>query len=482
MYKTKPKGWAKHWDFILLDLVIIQISFVLAFVLRYGPSNPYKSELYRSLAIVFLLSDLFVSAIFNTFSKVLKYGYYKTFIAVVKHIGLVILVVILYTFTTQTGLYYSRLFIINISVMYIVLGYCGRLVFRRIRRKFLVNKKRNIFLISYRNDFEPTVSNILLDVGRDMIVKEAAILDINLSGTSINGISIVANADTLIEYLCHSWVDGVYIKIPRSDERFYGIYKKLMEMGITVHLDIGDLTPYNFYGKELETIGGNNVITSCIKTISFSASAIKRLFDIFTGVLGSLFAIIFIGVFAIPIKLKSPGPILYKSERIGLNGKRFKMYKIRTMRNDAESLKASLSNQNKMKDGMMFKIEWDPRVIGNEIRQDGSRKTGIGDFLRKTSIDEFPQFFNVLGGSMSLVGTRPPTPDEWIKYGAHHRARLATKPGITGLWQVSGRSEITDFEQIVKLDTEYITNWSFGVDIKIILKTIVTIINRKGAM
>ena len=113
---------------------------------------------------------------------------------------------------------------------------------------------------------------------------------------------------------------------------------------------------------------------------------------------------------------------------------------------------------------------------------DGTHKTGIGDFIRRTSLDEFPQFINVLKGEMSLVGTRPPTLDEWEKYELHHRARLATKPGITGMWQVSGRSKITDFEEVVKLDTKYITEWDFKLDIKILLKTSVIVLKQDGSM
>ena len=158
------------------------------------------------------------------------------------------------------------------------------------------------------------------------------------------------------------------------------------------------------------------------------------------------------------------------------------MYKFRSMYMDAEERKKELLEQNKSQDGLMFKMDFDPRVIGNRILPDGTKKTGLGDFIRRTSLDEFPQFFNVLKGDMSLVGTRPPTVDEWEQYELRHRARLATKPGITGMWQVSGRSNITDFEEVVKLDTEYINQWSIGQDIKILLKTVKVMVKGEGAM
>ena len=135
-----------------------------------------------------------------------------------------------------------------------------------------------------------------------------------------------------------------------------------------------------------------------------------------------------------------------------------------------------------MGDGMMFKMDFDPRIIGNKLLPNGKKKTGIGQFIRKTSLDEFPQFFNILVGDMSLVGTRPPTLDEWEKYEPHHRARMSFRPGLTGLWQVSGRSNITDFDEVVKLDQEYINNWSVGLDIKILLKTIVVVFIKDGSM
>lgn len=138
--------------------------------------------------------------------------------------------------------------------------------------------------------------------------------------------------------------------------------------------------------------------------------------------------------------------------------------------------------QNKVSDGMMFKMDFDPRIIGNKILPDGTKKTGIGQFIRKTSIDELPQFWNILKGDMSLVGTRPPTLDEWEKYEPHHRARMSFRPGLTGLWQVSGRSNITDFEEVVRLDTQYIGEWSVKNDIRIIFQTIISVMKDEGAV
>ena len=149
---------------------------------------------------------------------------------------------------------------------------------------------------------------------------------------------------------------------------------------------------------------------------------------------------------------------------------------------DAESRKEELAEKNRLADGRMFKLDWDPRIIGARRLPDGSVKKGVGNLIREWSLDEFPQFFNVLKGDMSLVGTRPPTVDEWEKYEIRHRGRLAVKPGITGLWQVSGRNRITDFDEVVRLDKKYISEWSLGLDLRILLKTILVVLSRDGAM
>ena len=170
---------------------------------------------------------------------------------------------------------------------------------------------------------------------------------------------------------------------------------------------------------------------------------------------------------ALAIKLSSKGPILFKQERCGLNGKKFSLYKFRTMVVDAEKLKANLLKRNEM-DGPAFKIKNDPRI------------TTFGRWLRKTYIDELPQLFNVLRGDMSLVGPRPPLANEVKKYDLWQRRKLSVKPGLTCLWQVGGRNDIS-FEQWMKMDLEYIDNWSLWLDTKILARTIPAVLSGKGA-
>lgn len=190
--------------------------------------------------------------------------------------------------------------------------------------------------------------------------------------------------------------------------------------------------------------------------------------DIVGGLVGLLITAVFFPFVAMAIKLDSPGPVLFSQIRIGRNGRRFKIYKFRSMYVDAEARKKELESQNEVK-GLMFKMENDPRI------------TRVGKFIRKTSIDELPQFYNVVKGDMSLVGTRPPTEDEFEKYNQYYRRRISMTPGLTGMWQVSGRSEIENFDDVVKYDLQYIDNWSLHLDIKILIKTIWVVFAGKGS-
>lgn len=283
-------------------------------------------------------------------------------------------------------------------------------------------------------------------------------------------------------YACKEWVDEVLIVLPKEIAYPNKLIEQLTLAGITVHMNLAKVV--NSPGKKqfVEKIGDYTVLTTSINYASLNELFLKRVFDIICGLLGCILTLaicIFIGP---AIYFASPGPIFFSQERVGKNGKKFKMYKFRSMYLDAEERKAELMKDNKLGDGKMFKLDFDPRVIGNKVMSDGSHKTGIGEFIRKTSLDEFPQFFNVLKGDMSIVGTRPPLISETNLYEYQHFARLAIKPGITGMWQVSGRSEIIDFDEVVKLDKYYIENWNLGLDIKILLKTVLVVVCKKGAV
>ena len=278
------------------------------------------------------------------------------------------------------------------------------------------------------------------------------------------------DAETAEEYLCREWVDEVFFNLPEEIELPTELINLCEEMGLTVHLRMAKIEDFQNTNRFVQKLAGYMVITSSVNVLSGGQVILKRLMDIAGGVVGCILTGILFLFVAPAIYLKSPGPIFFSQWRIGKNGRKFKIYKFRSMYMDAEEQKKKLMEQNKIKDGMMFKMDDDPRII-----------KGIGHFIRKTSIDEFPQFLNVLKGDMSMVGTRPPTLDEWEKYSPRHRIRMATKPGLTGMWQVSGRSNITDFDEVVRLDEKYIREWSFGLDIRIIFKTIGNMISGDGA-
>ena len=313
------------------------------------------------------------------------------------------------------------------------------------------------------------------------VISGVVLLDRDLTGQKVAGIQVVASEENVAEYVCREWIDEVLVVTPEEIPYPDKLLEQFAETGVTVHLNLAKINSESGKRQFVEKIGNYTVLTTSINYASSRQLFLKRLMDIAGGLVGCIFtAILFIFV-APAIYIASPGPIFFSQERVGKNGKKFKIYKFRSMYMDAEARKAELMSQNKM-NGLMFKMDYDPRIIGSEKKDKNGNPKGIGNFIRKTSLDEFPQFWNVLKGDMSLVGTRPPTVDEWEKYELHHRSRMSIKPGITGMWQVSGRSDITDFEKIVKLDTEYIENWSIGLDIKILLKTVISVLKSEGSI
>ncbi len=238
--------------------------------------------------------------------------------------------------------------------------------------------------------------------------------------------------------------------------------------GISVHLLPMELKPI-YRDIEFYNVGGMTCLSFICPIITGADFRLKRSFDFcFTLLFLLLTFPVYIAI-AIAIKLDSPGPVFYRQTRIGLSDKPFKVWKFRTMRTDAEKMQKELEALNEVKDGIIFKIKDDPRI------------TRVGKFLRRYSLDELPQLFNVLVGEMSLVGPRPLPTRDVDKFSERHFIRQEVLPGVTGMWQVSGRSDILDFEQIMKLDLSYIENWSLWLDFQILLKTVSVVINKEGA-
>jgi exopolysaccharide biosynthesis polyprenyl glycosylphosphotransferase len=482
MYRKKGREWTKHVDFMLLDILCIQLAFIAAYIFRFGISNPYMNKDYRILGMAFLFIDFAVEIVADSFKNVLKRGYFDEFISTCKHVILVEVVTTFYLFTTQMGDIYSRISYYIMVPFYIGISYLARVIWKRILRKRGYNSvKKSLLVIAPEKMLEETLKTVSERcMGYTRIM--AAALDADLKGEMICNIPIVADHEEIVDFACGEWVDEVFI--PPCDESDYpgelaGIF---MEMGIAVHTGIMQSGSLPTGCQQVEKMGNYMVITTSMNYADSSKLFVKRLMDIAGGLVGCLATLLITIVVGPLIYISSPGPIFFTQERIGRNGRKFKMYKFRSMYMDAEERKKELMAQNKISDGLMFKMDFDPRIIGNKVLPDGTRKTGIGQFIRKTSLDEFPQFFNILKGDMSLVGTRPPTVDEWEQYEPHHRARMAFRPGLTGLWQVSGRSNITDFEEVVKLDTKYIDEWSLGVDLKILWETVRSVIRDDGAM
>lgn len=283
------------------------------------------------------------------------------------------------------------------------------------------------------------------------------------------GHTVLGHVDALLAICKKFTPDEVIFCLPRELFPEADIYvRDLEEMGITVRV-VFDFYESPSTRREIGLFHGElPILTFHSKSFDAQQLLIKRVLDIVGSLIGLGLFTLFSPVIALAIRLDSNGPIFFSQERIGENGRVFNCWKLRTMVVDAVEQKESLRSHNQMQ-GAMFKIKDDPRI------------TRVGKWLRQFSLDEFPQFWNVLKGEMSLVGTRPPTPDEVAQYENWHRRRICIKPGITGLWQVSGRSAITDFDQIVRLDLQYIDNWSLWLDIKLLLKTIWVVLARRGA-
>jgi exopolysaccharide biosynthesis polyprenyl glycosylphosphotransferase len=280
---------------------------------------------------------------------------------------------------------------------------------------------------------------------------------------------ILGTMENLVDVCKQQTVDEVIFCVSRDlHGQIRGCQRDMQEMGVTVRLVLDFYeTPttkmdlYLFHGEV-------PMVTFYTKPFDVGQLLLKRTVDVIGATFGMVATAMLTPFIALAIKIDSPGPLFFGQKRIGEGGRIFTFWKFRSMVMDADEKKNELAHLNEM-NGAIFKIKDDPRI------------TRVGRFLRRTSLDELPQFWNVMRGEMSLVGTRPPTPDEVASYENWHRKRISIKPGITGLWQVSGRNEITDFDDVARLDIEYIEKWSLLLDIKILFRTFFVVFTRSGS-
>jgi exopolysaccharide biosynthesis polyprenyl glycosylphosphotransferase len=269
------------------------------------------------------------------------------------------------------------------------------------------------------------------------------------------------------ELLGRGGIDELIIVAEREAlEEFTEMFVLCEELGVTARVVL-NFFPHSIARTELHQFAGLPLLSFTTTPTNETLMLVRRGMDIVVTVLIALPVLAVIGVSAILIKLTSPGPVLFTQERCGLNGRLFKMHKLRSMIDNAEQARSEIEALNEMS-GPVFKSSRDPRI------------TPIGKILRRFSIDELPQLYNVLRGDMSLVGPRPPLPDEVARYERWQRRRLSMKPGLTCLWQISGRNEVS-FQDWMKLDLTYIDNWSLLLDLKILLKTVPVVLLGRGA-
>lgn len=454
-------------DLISLMLCYLIVSFVWFSLIN--TVNDYTQEKMvgnlGTLAVAFCIAFFW----FNMNRYFLKRSALEEFMNVCKVDVVLAACVTLLIYLTHGADEFARSVFILTIVANVAVDTLFRDILKKLLKKYYMTQKSRVLLITTSDRAKYVIKHLNTADNWESQICGVVIIDKSMVGQKIEGVSVVADWDSMMKYAKREAIDEVFFHLPYNTGRSFHPYVKTLEdMGITVNINLNVLDQFRNYNLHVRKIGDFPVVTMAITFIDSEKLWLKRCIDIVGALVGcliTLIAIIFVGP---AIYIESPGPIFFKQKRVGRNGRPFEIYKFRSMYMDAEERKKELMAQNEMQ-GFMFKMENDPRI------------TKVGKFIRSTSIDELPQFFNVLKGDMSLVGTRPPTMDEFKQYEGYHKRRLSMKPGITGMWQVSGRSDITDFEEVVRLDTKYIDEWSLALDIKILFKTVWVVLCKVGS-
>lgn len=458
---------------LLIDILAIWISSGIAFGLRYGFFYGRFSHIDQIwqislITLIYVLLSFFTDVNYHFFRR----GYFEELVSVISSQSVFTILWILILFLLHRTGDLSRLVFGYFIVANSIFTFLFRVLFKQYMTRIYKTSKYSsrLLLVSTSSQVDTVLGNLIGYNEWNRILVGVVLTDKSQIGEAICGLPVVADRLSLLDYVVHHNVDEVFINDNNvmHDPILEEWISELEYMGVIVDLNIDIFNIPSSGKKVLNRVGKYAVVTFARNIFSNRQILAKRTLDI----IGSLIGMIILGiatVFLAPaIKLDSPGPVFFGQTRVGKNGRKFTFYKFRSMYQDAEQRKKELMKKNEVK-GLMFKMEDDPRI------------TRVGKILRNTSIDELPQFWNVLRGDMSLVGTRPPTVDEFERYEAKHKCRLSMTPGLTGLWQISGRSDIKDFDEVVKLDMQYIDNWSILQDIKILILTVWVVLTGKGS-
>lgn len=456
MYTENSKGKV---SFLLTDIFSVLLTYSIL-------SLNYSYTFFSSKFFVAIYCFLIVTvAVFtDEYSDVLQRGYLKE---LKKSIFYGIRVLSLFSMVLMFGKYRFIMDIFNISYHFLLevlflsmlLVFLGRCFVKYLFGKHPMEIKKVLLLTNFESD----------DLEKRLAENSFELVGYISHKDKIDStVPILKNMNDIRNFIAENVVDEIFVDSD-SQANYIDEAKYFKLLGIPTTLNLGNYNNYYVGDAVIKKVGDLSCMTTAINIVKFRQLALKRLMDIFIALVGLLLTGLVALIIMPIVKKQSPGPLIFKQKRVGKNGKVFDIYKFRSMYTDAEERKKELMAQNDLDTNLMFKMENDPRIFP------------FGQKIRDWSIDELPQFINVLKGDMSVVGTRPPTLEEYKNYELHHFKRLAAKPGITGLWQVSGRSDITDFEEVVALDMKYIQGWSITQDIKIIAKTFAVVLKREGS-
>lgn len=450
-------NWRRLITLVLLDATVLFLAWQIAETYGTPVNSPWNTQ-YNPLALWPILTTqiglIAAEGLYNSGSK------RRDYFSLIKTLTFSHVLLLLIAFFYQPGNFISRpTFILSwlLSVAFTCIARFGMdTTIKRLRQQGAV--RGSTFLICHPEDREKAVKLL----GKENCYNLLGWVDVNSLTEDTHSL------DTALEHIYRLGVAEVFVCSWQSIKSRMFLYWKLRAAGITLHILPMELETID-QNLELKMVGGLPALKLSPPLITGGDFLVKRCFDFCCATLFVLLATPLYLFIALVIKLDSPGSVFYKQTRIGLHGEPFKVWKFRTMVVNADQLQKDLEASNEMKDGILFKMKNDPRI------------TRVGKFLRRYSLDELPQLFNVLFGEMSLVGPRPLPVRDVEKFSEHHFIRHEVLPGITGLWQVSGRSDIIDFEEVVRLDVSYMESWSLSLDLQILLQTITVILRKKGA-